>query len=213
MTQAVELSVSYGNKRYRDAARGLHALAKSLNKSMNDYAHVLSREMKTFIRDELDKLAERHSGPITTDTTLATRTGTLVKSLKTAGTVTEAATIADVQAEIRLPGQYKVQEYGGTVKPKNGYLFVPLPDALNPDGTPKKLNPRQWQDTFIRESKAGNLILFQRVGRKLIPLYALKSQVRVRPRLGLVSQVKADFPDFADRALTALFDALTKPLN
>ncbi len=35
-------------------------------------------------------------------------------------------------------------------------------------------------NTFIAESRKGNLILFQRVGRKLTPLYALKRQVRAR---------------------------------
>lgn len=215
MTEAQEigLSVSYGNKRFQDAKRGLYALADSLGRSMDDYANVLSREMRVFVQAELDKLAARHSGTTTTDTTLAKRTGALSRALKTGGTVQDAAKIADVTGEISLPGKNRIHEYGGTITPKAGeYLFVPLPDALNADGTPRKLNPRQWQNTFIAESRKGNLILFQRLGRKLTPLYALKRQVRVRPRLGLVSQVKSDFPAFADRALEALFDALTKDL-
>ena len=37
--------------------------------------------------------------------------------------------------------------------------------------------------------------------------------VRVRPRLGFVAQMKRGFPEFADRALEALLDALTKDLT
>jgi hypothetical protein len=216
MTDAHEigLSVSYGNKRFRDAQIGLYAMADSLGKSMDDFAQVLSREMRIFVNAELDKLAAKHSGPTTTDTALATRTGALVRALQSGGKVHDAAKLADVYGEISLPGKNRIHEYGGTITPKEGeYLFIPLPAALNADGTPKRRNPRQWKSTFIAESRAGNLILFQRVGRKLTPLYALKKQVRVRPRLGLVSQIKSDFPQFADRALAALFDALTKDLK
>lgn len=212
--QEIGLSVSYGNKRFQDAKTGLYALADSLGKSLDDFAHVLSREMRVFVNAELDKLAAKHSGPNTTDAALAKRTGALVRALQSGGKVHNAAKLADVYGEISLPGKNRIHEYGGTITPKEGeYLFIPLPAALNGDGTPKRRNPRQWQNTFIAESRAGNLILFQRVGRKLTPLYALKKQVRVRPRLGLVSQVKSDFPEFADRALAALFDALTENIN
>lgn len=216
MTDAHEigLSVSYGNRRYRDARRGLDALAATLSKNVDDFGHVVSREMRVFIAHETDALAARHSGTTTTDTALAKRTGRLVKELRRGGVVHDAAKLAEVTGEITLPGEYRVQEYGGTIRPRKGqYLFAPLPAALKADGRPKKLNPRQWQHTFIAESRRGNLILFQRLGRKLIPLYALKPQVRVRPRLGLVAQFKRGFPEFADRALEALLDALTKDIT
>lgn len=216
MTDAHEigLSVSYGNKRFNDALVGLHALADTLDRNVQDFGHVVGREMRVFINDELAKLAARHSGSTTTDTALAKRTGTLTSALLKDGTVHDAPKVADVWGEITLPGEYRIQEYGGTIRPTKGeYLFIPLPAALNADGSPRYRNPRQWRGTFIAESKAGNLILFQRVGRKLTPLYALKREARVRPRLGLVNQMKSGFPAFAERALAALFDALTKDLN
>jgi hypothetical protein len=213
-THDIGLSVSYGNRRYQDARRGLDALAATLGKNVDDFAHVVAREMRVFIARETDKLAARHSGTTTTDKALAKRTGRLVRELQRGGVVHEAAKVADVYGEVTLPGEYRIQEYGGTITPREGqYLFVPLPAALNADGSPKKLNPRQWQHTFIAESRKGNLLLFQRLGRKVIPLYALKPQVRVRPRLGFVAQMKRGFPEFADRALEALLDALTKDLT
>ncbi len=90
-------------------------------------------------------------------------------------------------------------------------MFVPLPAALTATGKPKKMGPRQWRNTFIAESRKGNLLLFQRQGRKLVPLYVLKSKVRIRPRLGLADTMRRGVPAFADKALEALLDAITTP--
>lgn len=210
----IGLSVSFGNKRYWDAWAGLDALADTLGRNVDDLGHVVAREMRVFINAEMEKLAKRHSGTTTTNTALATRTGRLVRELQRGGVVHDAQKIEDVYGQITLPGEYRIHEYGGTIRPSEGsYLFVPLPAALKADGTPKKLNPRQWRDTFIAESRNGNLLLFRRVGRKLEPLYALKPQVKIRPRLGLVNQMKKGFPEFADRMLEALFDNLTRDIN
>lgn len=211
----IGLSVSYGNRRYQDARRALDALADTLGRNVDDLGHVVAREMRVFINQEMEKLAKRHSGTTTTNTALATRTGRLVRELQRGGVVHDAQKIEDVYGQITIdaPGA-RINEYGGTIRPSEGsYLFVPLPAALKADGTPKKLNPRQWRDTFIAESRNGNLLLFRRVGRKLEPLYALKPQVKIRPRLGLVNQVKKGFPEFADRMLEALFDNLTRDIN
>lgn len=216
MTEAHEvgLSVSWGNKRYWDAWKGLDALADTLGRNVDDLGHVVAREMRTFINAEMGKLAKRHSGTATTDTALAKRSGRLVRELQRGGIVHDGAKIEDVYGKITLPGEYRIHEYGGTIMPREGqYIFVPLPGALKADGTPKKLNPRQWQNTFIAESRRGNLLLFRRVGRKLEPLYALKPQVKIRPRLRLVKQMKRNLPEFADRTLEALFDAITKDIN
>lgn len=211
----IGLSVSFGNKRYWDAWKGLDALADTLGRNVDDLGHVVAREMRTFINAEMAKLAKRHSGRATTPTKLATRTGKLMRELRRGGVVTGGPRIKDVEGRITIdaPGA-RINEYGGTIRPREGnYVFVPLPAALKSDGTPKKLNPRQWSDTFIAESRNGNLLLFRRLGRKLEPLYALKPQVKIRPRLGLVKQMKRGFPEFADRMLEAMFDTLTKDIN
>lgn len=79
-----------------------------------------------------------------------------------------------------------IHEYGGTIRARNSeYLTIPLPAALNAGGTPKKRSAREWNNTFIGQSKAGNMIIFQRNGRGVIPLYVLEKEVKLRARLGL----------------------------
>ncbi len=48
--------------------------------------------------------------------------------------------------------------------------------ALNANGTPIKLSAREWTNTFVAKSKAGNLIIFQKRGRQIAPLYVLEEQ-------------------------------------
>lgn len=124
-THDIGLSVSYGNRRYQDARRGLDALAATLGKNVDDFAHVVAREMRVFIARETDKLAARHSGTTTTDKALAKRTGRLVRELQRGGVVHEAAKVADVYGEVTLPGEYRIQEYGGTITPREGQYLCP----------------------------------------------------------------------------------------
>lgn len=87
-------------------------------------------------------------------------------------------------------GTMGIHETGGVITPRRSkYLTVPLPAALNRDGTPKKKSARKWKNTFVIKSKKGNLIIMQNRGRgkKPVPLYVLKPSVRIRPRLGLNS--------------------------
>ena len=60
-----------------------------------------------------------------------------------------------------------VQEFGATITPKTAkYLTVPLPAALEIKGVPRKKSAREWDNTFVAQSKAGNLIIFQRDGQR-----------------------------------------------
>ena len=83
--------------------------------------------------------------------------------------------------------QANILETGGTIKAKRGkYLAIPLPAALTKAGAPRKgkTSPRDWPNTFVNRSKKGNLIIFQKKGKRArdqrpTPLYVLKKQVKI----------------------------------
>jgi phage gpG-like protein len=76
-----------------------------------------------------------------------------------------------------------MQNFGGTVTPKAGkFLAIPLP-TLSP--TERKSKPRDFQNTFFSKSRKGNLILFEKTGKKkdaIRPLFVMKSSVTIKPR-------------------------------
>lgn len=77
-----------------------------------------------------------------------------------------------------------IHEKGGTVKPRHGkYLTVPLPPALTARGVLRK-PARSWDNTFVFKSKAGNLIIGQKRGKrgKVISLFVLKKRVDIPAR-------------------------------
>lgn len=78
------------------------------------------------------------------------------------------------------------------------YLAIPLPAALGNHGVVRgrPLDKSVWGDTFIRTSKAGNLIIFGKQlfvkGKKqgqaktgVIPLFILKKHVQVRVKIAV----------------------------
>lgn len=87
--------------------------------------------------------------------------------------------------------QAPIQEFGGTVTPKggrpNGKLAIPLPAAQTAAGVARG-PARSFSDTFIAKSKAGNLLIFQKRGDGIVPLFALKDRVYVPPRLGMFDE-------------------------
>ena len=104
-----------------------------------------------------------------------------------------------------------VQEFGATITPKTAkYLTVPLPAALDSRASRKRRAHGNGDNTFVAQSKAGNLIIFQRDGAKVIPLYVLKSSVTIPPRLGMRKTLDAGIPYFVERAMDALVRELMK---
>lgn len=94
----------------------------------------------------------------------------------------------------RTPGQYnyaQIQEEGGTIRPRNSkYLAIPLPDAYR--GRSVADPPRSYRDTFVqRNPKTGKLFIIQQArGGKFNFLFLLAKQVKLQPRLGMVSTMR-----------------------
>jgi phage gpG-like protein len=214
---AYEIEFSFRNQRYNDAEKGLAAFAEAISADWDGSAIILSREMKSFLDEVAKALAERHGQAWpggTSAQTLSKRSGKLVGSIVDSVRVT-GTTMATVQGTIGSDLPYaRIQEFGGTITPKKAkFLAIPLPAALNANGTPIKSSPRDWPNTFCAKSKAGNLLIFQRRGTQIIPLYVLKSSVYIPPRLGLKKTLDAGIPYFVERAMDQMVKNLQQGLK
>lgn len=207
----ITIEFEFRNKRFNDAAVGLKAFAETIGKDWDGSAKVLSAELKSFLDTVAEALALRHGGAWpggTTKDTLSKRSGDLVDSIIKSVQVT-GNTFGEIVGHIGAGGIYaSIQEYGGTITAKGKLLTVPLPAALNPNGTPIKKSARDWDNTFVARSKKGNLLIFQKVGTQIIPLYVLKESVTIPPRLGMQDTINATLPYFVDKAMDAMVKAI-----
>jgi len=211
MAQGISLEFEFRNQRFNDAERGLKAFVSQIRRDWDGSAKVLSIELRQFLDDVAKAMVERHSNPWpggTTPQTLSKRSGKLLQSIVSSVNV-RGTTFTTIQGFIGGSHIARVQEFGATITPKRAkFLTVPLPAALNENGTPKKQKARDWKNTFVAKSKAGNLIIFQKRGTKIIPLYLLKTSVTIPPRLGLRRTLEVGIPYFVDRAMDSIVRAV-----
>ena len=204
MAQTFELNFEFRNKRFRDAERGLRVFVQELNKDWDGAAKILSGEIKTFLDSVAQALAQRHSGAWaggTTDKTLSRRSGNLVASIEKSVRI-NGTTFGDLEGHISAAFPGIVHEFGATITPKKGkFLTVPLPAALDGRGIPYRRRARDWDNTFVARSKKGNLIIFQRRGTQIVPLYVLKTSVKIPARLGMRETLNIGIPYFVERAM------------
>ncbi|CAA2141482.1 hypothetical protein [Hyphomicrobium sp. ghe19] len=211
MGTEIRFALDFRNKRFNDASKGLAALAKELNADWDGAAKVLSKELQSFLNSVAEALAKRHGNAWpggTGEKTLSRRSGKLVASILSSVTVT-GTHYDEIKGYIGAAFPGPVHEYGATIRPKTAkFLTVPLPAALNPNGTPKKKSAREWQNTFVARTKAGNLVIFQKTGTQIIPLYVLRTMVKIKPRLGMQETISAGLPYFVDRAADQIVRAM-----
>ena len=193
----LELRTGVQKKTFRDAAKGLTALSQGAI-SFDKLDPVIRKTMLVFLRAISDQMRSRHSGAWPGGTgakSLSRRTGALLRTIEKSVKVTGKFTgTGEVRGQIGSPLIYaSTQEFGATIRPKRAqYLTVPLPAALNANGMMKLPKARDYPRTFVARSRRGNLIIFQKKGRgKIIPLFVLKRQVRIPPRLNLGVAVEA----------------------
>jgi hypothetical protein len=136
------------------------------------------------------------------------RSGEGLKSINSSIRVT-GSTIDSIRGTIGGNYYMRVHEYGATIRPtKSIYLTIPLDAALDQRGVPIKKSAREWDNTFVMRSKKGNLIIFQRRGREVVPLYLLVTEVTIRPRLGMGKYLE----DSSSAFLSRVADRIEKEL-
>jgi len=201
------LSVAYRGRTYENPGAGLGQVVISIDKGMAVSLEMLTKAMKIWLTGIARDVADRHSGGWpsgTTSTTLSRRSGNLTRQILD-GIRVSGLTIDRLTGTI-TGGEYtRIHELGGTLRArKTKYLAIPLPAALDKSGRLLHDNPRDWGNTFVQKSKQGNLLIFQRRGSDIVPLYALKTSVRIPPRLGIGDTAHERMPYFVEKALDAV---------
>ena len=192
MPVPVTLELEWRGKRYRDVVRGLQAVAEDTDKALNERFRPIARKvLRDYMSGVLGAVRQRVSTPYPGGTsragefpgTLSRRSGKLASQF-----VDENIVVKDGDepvVEFTLTGIAAVHERGATIRARNAqYLTIPLPPALNANGTPKRPSAKSWPNTFVQRSKKGNLLIFQKqAGGGIIPLYVLKKSVVIPKRL------------------------------
>jgi len=213
MANELNLSIEWRSRRFADAATGLRAFAEHMNKNFGDVPGAISVELRGFLEDVSEALSDRHSKPWPGGTgpkTLSKRSGFMLEAIRESITV-DGATIPSIEGRIAIPGKRKIHENGGVLRPKKSkYLTIPLPAALDSRGIPLKPKARDWKNTFVIRSKAGNLLIVRRKGAGIEPLYLLKTEVYIPPRLGMRETIEAGSTMLADRLSDAILKQLRK---
>lgn len=163
--------------------------------------NINARLLQSYIR------TEKMTGG-TSDTRLKVRSGRLrasvilVKTEMKESSIEGGVSIGTVYGRVHVGSKGQVT----TIRPRKGkYLALPLPDAMTGAGVARG-SPKggPWGDTFVRKSKAGNLIIFgqrkitkgKRAGElrsQVVPLFLLKKQVTIKARIHpeeLISWIK-----------------------
>lgn len=214
---ALEISFEFRNQRFQSAAKGLIAFSNAMTLSWKDIAPIaLRKELESFLKSVTEALAKRHGNPWptgTTATSLSRRSGDLISSIRNSVHV-YGTTLQDMYGVVGSVFYGRTHEFGATIRPvKAQFLTVPLPAALNSDGTPKKKGARDWDNTFVFRSRKGSLIIAQKHGTDIIPLYVLVKEVTIPPRLKMGETLRAGVPYFVDKAMEAMLNEVRKGLG
>jgi hypothetical protein len=159
MAGTVEFGFEYRNKRFQDAEKGLRALARSLELGMAATGPAIAKEMRAFLEITATALAKRHGNPWpggTSARTLSRRSGRAISSIRD-GVRVSGSRLGEIEGSLGGVSYLKTHEYGATITPKKSkWLTIPLPAALNPDGTPIKRSAKEWRNTFVAQTEHGN---------------------------------------------------------
>lgn len=163
-------------------------LAEALKKAPSLFLKLFDPAMRRYLRGFAQgTMAKRISGR----PGLLNRSGALRRSFGTA--VTGEKSVDTWVGVVYSTSEYaRIQEYGGTGLPKKSqFLTIPLGAARTGAGVTRG-GARSFPNTFFAKSKAGNLLMFQRQGKKVVPLFALKKSVSIPARLGMGAAWLAD---------------------
>lgn len=200
------IQFKHRGRTYDDVDEGMRAFGATLKRNAALSGLAISGELRAFLTRTVQAVISHHSGswsPGGGGDALLRRSGDLVQTLQQGIQVT-GSTLGTLKGSISGVFYLKIQEYGGTLRARGNYLAIPLPAALDGRGMPLKPSPRDWDKTFVQQSRAGNLLIFRRDGSRIVPLYALKRSVTIRPRLGLRAEIRHGLDYFTNRALDSV---------
>ena len=205
--QVIEVLV--GRRLFKDVDRAFNEIHRRVSEGITLSGTVVSRELRAALSKVSAELAAKHSSPwggtvASGSSNLQMRSGGGLSSIRRSIKVRNTRSLEAVQGQISA-GLLSFHETGGTIRPKSSrFLTIPLPAALNANGTPIHRRARDWDNTFVNTSRRGNLIIFQKRGQDIVPLYLLKPSVSIRPRLGMAREIDEQMGWFERRALDVI---------
>ena len=214
----IDFSLQFGGRTYENAADGLDDLSKRLGKSMKSLGPIMRTEVDRSLRNVGKVMASRHSATYAPDRKLPDgrasgrlqkRSGGLLRALLNGKVI---ASNREVVGTLAVPGYAGIHEDGSIVKARGRYMAIPLPAALDSRGIPLKRGPRDWDNTFVFESKKGNLLIARREATGIVPLYVLKTKVKIPPRLGLQAALNREGESLEGRLIDAVLKKIDRDL-
>lgn len=147
---------------------------------------------------------------------LRRRTGALAKSF---GRIVTGQTFADTRWNVYSTSPYAPYQQMGSesiVPTRSKYMTIPLSGAMTKTG--RKRGALGWfEDTFVQRTKNGNLVVFQRTGKKRLkkvrdgkkdpsirPLFLLRKQTKLEPRLRFFEEWDAQNDRLMERVAGAV---------
>ena len=134
--------------------------------------------LQEFLNDVVDRAKKKLTGEV-----LKVRSGWLRNSLY--NEIEETGSQIIGRFGTRNIIYARIHKFGGLILPQRGqYLAIPLPGV--------KLKPREYLNTFVAQSKAGNLMIFQKWqgrGKTMRPLFILKKYIMMPERSYLRSSL------------------------
>jgi phage gpG-like protein len=201
----LSLTTNIGGSRrtFDDVLKGLSAISEGII-SLDKMDPIIRQQMRRYLVAVAEAMRQRHSTRWSAGTgpdTLSKRTGKLVSSIRKSIRVQGRSTDpGGTVGRIGSPLVYaSTQEFGATIRPRRAqYLTIPLPAAMNNRGVMLFPKARDYPRTFVQMSRRGNLIIFQKRGRDAVPLFVLKREVKIPPRLNLGKALELAGPRFVD---------------
>lgn len=215
---AIDLELEWRGRRFQSVDKGLNAVADLLGKRTDALVPVARKLLEQYMEGVVKSVRQRADTPWPQGTssagrfpgTLSRRSGGLLQVLSPSRVETRArgGKAANVEVAFSIPAWVAVHETGATIRPRRAqYLTVPLPPALDSRGVPRKPNARAWRDTFVIKSRRGNLLIVQkRADGGINPLYVLKKEVTIPPRLAFKQAFEAGKDFLADKLAEAALE-------
>ena len=203
--------VSVNGKQVQDSGFALDISAQHVEQIMDTIMPEIKSALLETLQRVAAKLVELHGNPwpgtVASDSkTLYRRSGYGLDFIKQSIDVSGAG-MDELVGVIKAPSYMMAHEDGGIVRASGSkFLAIPLPAAMDGRGNKLRQRATDWPNTFIHRGKSGALLIFQRRGAEVVPLYILKPSIYLRPRLKMVETMDDELPYFEKK----IFDALTR---
>jgi hypothetical protein len=213
----ISVEIEVGGQRFQNIEDAFKELGDKLEHALDDAPQLLGKALGEALQQVAKKLAAMHgnqwNGEVASGSPfLQSRTGQGLREIKESIQTKIASGQEIVSASISA-GSLAFHEEGGTITARGKYLTIPLPAALDERGVPLRAMASDWDNTFVKRSKAGNLLIFRKTpGTKTItPLYLLKNSVTIPPRLHMEDTINGTgVPYFENKALEEIGALLEK---